>query len=688
MPPRIYGLDTLENEAEKIVAQAMRFLPEESIVYLHPKLVYGEATQHPDIVIVYREWGVVVLEVKGWFASGIVDLNAQEACLRSSKGDCEWKTSPVEQARKAAHVLVNILKRDEELRNWAGKLDFSYAYGGVLPFLNSMDIRRLEEQWGESYLLGKEDILPERIVEKISRIRVPFRKRLSDRQVDAIRAALDSTMKIRDRISGEFRGIYDKKQESIIKEPLARRSFSDSDPNRQISLLPSPDVRARLVTEELPEEARGVISSKRVRLVRGFAGTGKTDVLVLRARYLHEHYPDLDILVTTFNHPLYEERLKPELEDLAPRVEVKKFDTLCASIYRKKHGVWRDPQDTRGLVASMAKEFPLIRQLGIDFVTQEFIWMKETGRTSRRKYVNEARSGRGIAGRRMGRGMKEKVFGLFEEYQRRLKALPAHDWVDLHEKTLEYLAEGVRPDRVYDYILVDEAQHFAPAWMRILQYFLKAGGDLFLCDDPSQSVYRYYSWLQKGVEVRGRTRWLRKPYRNTRQIFEAAYALISGNPISRNLLSESGEDVQPNFDGLSEGPRPEVHRFPSWEAEREFVKKKIGSLVQAGVRPSEIAILHDKKYVLERYKSELPQGVKFYEARRQTGLEYRAVFIPKVQDLFEREVGVSVKEDHAKQQIKLYMLMTRSRHYLYLLYEGKWPKVAEPIRSYVEWVDH
>jgi hypothetical protein len=44
---------------------------------------------------------------------------------------------------------------------------------------------------------------------------------------------------------------------------------------------------------------------------------------------------------------------------------------------------------------------------------------------------------------------------------------------------------------------------------------------LFLADDPMQSIYRYYSWREKGVPVAGRTRWLRIPYRNTREIYQA-----------------------------------------------------------------------------------------------------------------------------------------------------------------------
>ncbi len=138
--------------------------------------------------------------------------------------------------------------------------------------------------------------------------------------------------------------------------------------------------------------------------------------------------------------------------------------------------------------------------------------MKETGRTDRQQYVEGTWEGRGgPEGRRLPKGTKGKVFDAFERYQRELAELPAHDWVDLHTKVAHYLANGTEPDKRYDVILIDEAQHFAPTWVQIILRFLKDGGDLFLCDDPSQSVYRSFSWRQKGIDVAGRTRWSAHP---------------------------------------------------------------------------------------------------------------------------------------------------------------------------------
>jgi superfamily I DNA/RNA helicase len=104
--------------------------------------------------------------------------------------------------------------------------------------------------------------------------------------------------------------------------------------------------------------------------------------------------------------------------------------------------------------------------------------------------------------------------------------------------------------------------------------------------------------------------------------------------------------------------------------------------------PHKIGILHEKKYIRDRYRPLVTQGVQLYEVKRQTGLEYKTVFIPRVQDLFDQAGGISWEEYVGRERLKSYMTMTRARTRLYLLYEDRWPRLLEPIRPYVEWIEH
>jgi superfamily I DNA/RNA helicase len=75
------------------------------------------------------------------------------------------------------------------------------------------------------------------------------------------------------------------------------------------------------------------------------------------------------------------------------------------------------------------------------------------------------------------------------------------------------------------YIYVDEAQFFAPVWLRALRSALNARGRLLLAADPTQGfLKRRQSWVAGGLDLRGRSTRLRNSYRKTRPILDFAAA--------------------------------------------------------------------------------------------------------------------------------------------------------------------
>ena len=714
MPATIFGKPGPEL-GDQIVYEALKALPAACIVYAQPHIVArNKLPRHPDYVIVYHEWGVIVLEVKDWRV--IYDRTATTAVVADGSKARE-ETSPVEQARSAAHTLASLLRSDPLLCNYSGgKLAFPYMYAGVLLYLPPSTISWLAKCWGDCMVLGSEDIRHERIVNSIGAIPTPFRSPMTEAEVRSVCVILDEANRCSDPHTSTFKGVYSREQEALAKEPLEpvqrvmtpavtpviglQQSLDLDESAAENESVPSdteivtnePIPEANAVPEELPTEVVDLAKSQGIRLVRGFAGTGKTDVLLWRARWLHRQHPGIRILVTTFNDLLFTHRLQPALKDLAPQVEVEKLDTLSAEVHKARYGgKWVMPQETLGLVAHMARRFPLMQELGVDFLAEEFIWMKETGRNTRERYLNSVRDGRGgNDGITLTRVMKERVYNLFEAYIAELQELPAHDWVDLHDKALRYLREGYRPRDPYDALLIDEGQHFAPAWLQIIFELLKPQGMLFICDDPSQSIYRYYSWRQKGLEVRGRTRWLRTPFRNTRQVFEAAYSLIADDTLARQLLAEEKQQAIPDVDHahVRDGRMPEAHHFPTWEAERSFVRVKIEELIGRGIPPEDIAILHEKKHVLDRYRQELKNGVSILEVKKPTGIEYHTVFVPKVQEMLDPSSAGGLANYASRQRLKLYTAMCRARQDVYMLYEQRWPKELEALRPHVHWVEY
>lgn len=691
---QVYGQPGKE-EGDQRVFEALKALPSECIVYAQPNLIYKSEIADPDYIIVNKYWGVIVLEVKDWVRVDKIDKYGLMV-YRTKLHKWENEHNPVNQAKNAAHILHNMLTDDPDLRNYAGKLDFSYAYGVVLPNLFGVSINNCNHHWGQGCVLGESEIHKDRITEKIANIPFKFRCVMTDAQVRSVCAVIDGRNKVIDIHTGEFKGVLDQQQESIAKEDLiAQKVVPDAQPVSQHSLLvdlfPHPSARQKQLENEVPQEVVDLKSNMHVRLVRGFAGTGKTDVLILRAQYLSEQYPEKLLLVTTFNDPLYQARLVPELKHLKKRVDVIKFDTLCASICKKRLGKWNEPQSVRGLVMHMAELFPEVNDWGIDFLCDEFTWIKEAGRTRREDYVNQPRDGRGgEGGRTLSREQKGILFDLFEKYESELNEIPATDWAGMHDKTYKYLEEGVKPEKKYDVILIDEAQHFAPVWMKIISHFLKPEGLLFLCDDPSQSVFRFFSWRQKGIDVVGKTRWLKVLYRNTRQIFEAAFSLIAQDELAKRLLSEDKNFAFPDLDNtnLRTGSRPVVKRFENTQAEKQYILAEIIKLVESGVRKEDICILHNQKYVLDDYKKVIKDPkINIAYSISHTGMEFSAVFIPQAQKTIERNVGLQWEEDLSQQRLALYTMMTRARSYLFMGYQQKWPKEFKGLRNYVDWIE-
>ncbi len=245
--------------------------------------------------------------------------------------------------------------------------------------------------------------------------------------------------------------------------------------------------------------------------------------------------------------------------------------------------------------------------------------------------------------------------------------------------------QKITPPVKYDAIFIDEAQHFAPQWIDILKAQLKdsPSSTLFLCEDPTQSVFRYYSWKQKGLDVVGRTKWLRKPYRTTQQIFEAAYSLIKNDHLALSQCNDLTDAIEElDCSSMRQGAKPQVIFFPDKTTEIFFISHTIQELLKT-YNPKSIAVLHTEKDILNNQDLKRT-GVVVDSALRQTGMEYSIVFIPDLERLFTRDVNIALEEEESKQRLAMYMLMTRARDMIYLCCRGKFPKLLAEMEPYVE----
>lgn len=345
---------------------------------------------------------------------------------------------------------------------------------------------------------------------------------------------------------------------------------------------------------------------------------------------------------------------------------------------------WKKIIDPGQWIDEYKRGDPTVRQLDAKFVEDELNWIKEIGVPDLQTYLAIERKGRGKQGRLL-KSAREQIYGLLEEYQNYLKQNEFIDWTDVPHLVLEGINENKIKPPNFDAILIDEAQDFAPVWVQVVAKLIKPEqGVIILADDPAQSIYRFYSWKEKGVHVVGRTRWLKIPYRNTYEIYEAAYQLIATDANLQKSLEDQGLLVVPDLShsAMRHGPKPLIQRFNNFDDEIVNIRSSIDLLLQQGIDSRQIAVLHRHRSGVKR----LEEGLKGHDVHTNTfhafkGLEFDTVFLSQLQETLVRNAS---EAEMSGERRLVYMAMTRARQQLFMGYQGKLPKKYSALKDYVE----
>lgn len=114
--------------------------------------------------------------------------------------------------------------------------------------------------------------------------------------------------------------------------------------------------------------------------------------------------------------------------------------------------------------------------------------------------------------------------------------------------------------RLFDHVLIDEAQDFHAGHWKFLRASASPGADgIFLADDSHQRIYGHRQVLSHyGIETRGRaSRRLTLNYRTTRENLGYALGVLTGDWID----SEGEEDTTHGYRSARSGPLPRLLRF-------------------------------------------------------------------------------------------------------------------------------
>jgi len=444
---------------------------------------------------------------------------------------------------------------------------------------------------------------------------------------------------------------------------------------------------------DLNREASEAAREFNVRLVNGVAGSGKSLILVYRAKLVRDLFPQKRILVLTHNKPLIQD-LEQRYETLSEgddKVEWRTFLSWCYSILPPSVDLDQPLGEERRseLIASAHRKYLADTSITADLLEAEVDWFKDHLMTKRSEYLQADRSGRGFA---LQESMRNRVFDAMQDYDDQLDRLGCIDWGDVPRRVWGLVQDAKLSLPKYDAILVDEAQFFAPIWFELIKLAIQPKtGHLFIVADPTQGFLRRgQSWLASGLEVRGRTVRLNKSYRTTRQILDFATLLY------RSRLLEDDEDiVVPDLLDMPIGAVPVVLPMTSPQDELQRVTAEIVQLIKAGVPGRDVLAIHATWQgvdgLMSRLSNELGEGqvidpkqsagrdqVRVCTLNAATGLESPIVFLAGLRELQEKELSLRISDDDRAELIrdntrKIYMAITRAGQRIVVTYCGELP---------------
>jgi hypothetical protein len=665
-------------------------LPDDYFVWFEPTLFGEKKSARPDFVVLGADIGLVIVEVKDWSLRGIHSANRDTFEIFAGSR-VVTRTNPEKQAEFQRLALMSEIERYRDtdpnkyqllLRTRGrhkGKLAVPVSALVAFPNITRTAWHSSELQLyhmvNEKSVLMRDD-LGETLLERLGSAPL-FRTNLSQTQVDTLKWML---------------------------YPETHVPWSQG---RPFTLDPDQIGIARIDTF-LPAQAHKLSRKPQAKLVRGVVGSGKTLIMLFRAKFISGQNPNWRVLVLTYNKSLrdYLRQVFGEIGGDPDRVEIVNFHKWCRDLLAHL-GLFRSPQDEtsqKGLIVG------ILRETGGDafdpkFLVDEFNWIKERLHYKNwDDYLDPQKVRRVGRGRGLGRdeGRKRRtIYDLFCRYQAHLAQNKMCDWADVPVMVLRAMDEGVIERAQYHAVLIDEAQDFAPSWFRVAFAMVKPETNMiFIVGDGAQKIYRRdFTWKELGLGITSRSSYvLRRSYRSTREIIDLALEVIRDSQTLMDELESAGDTIvepEKEYAKFRHGPLPMLLSFESPEQEYVRVAGEILSLLQQGYLPKDIAILRRHRDGIEKVAQELRKRgiacsvvkgdldvmepvVKVCTFHSVKGLEFEIVFICGLEEFRIDELvdtqGEEFQQLLDRERKLLYVGMTRARRMLYITYSGVGPE--------------
>lgn len=348
----------------------------------------------------------------------------------------------------------------------------------------------------------------------------------------------------------------------------------------------------------------------------GGAGTGKTVVLLHRARHLATQNPAARILLTTYTRNLAE-AMKADLRRLDPNVVlaaklgdpgiyVSGIDAAVSAVLKAHKGDLaqdletvlgarsdeiggRTPDDVWADAAGAAGADLPADLRGRVFLANEYAMVVLPAQvTSRDDYLTARRPGRGVA---LDRKKRLAVWQAVEAYRARSSIEGTIDFAEAAAVGAATLQRRAATGRPLNHVLVDEGQDLNPSHWQFLRALAAEGpNDLFLAEDSHQRIYGQRVVLGRyGIKIVGRSQRLKLNYRTTAQNLKYAVGVLDGETGWADL--EDAPEKAGHYRSARSGPSPRLLGCANITEELDATAKTVQEWLSGGVVPETIGIL-------------------------------------------------------------------------------------------------
>lgn len=416
-----------------------------------------------------------------------------------------------------------------------------------------------------------------------------------------------------------------------------------------------------------PEQQKAVKKNEGPLLILAGAGSGKTKTLTHRIAYLlatHKASP-FNILAVTFTNKAASEMRQrvavllgknPDNRSFMPYMGT--FHSICVRILRQDGGYWGVPSnfviwdegDRLAAIKIVAKQLAIDEKSFPARLLTALISSAKNEMIAPAEYTTLADNPAAKAAAKV-----------YPKYEQMLHEAGALDFDDLIGRTVELLSKH-RPMRdkwqsQFKYVMIDEYQDTNAAQYRLVKLLTGPHNNIAVVGDDWQSIY---SW--RGADFRNILNFekdyknctvvkLEQNYRSTKNILDAAHAVISHNAqrSEKKLWTAAGD-----------GSPIRVLQVSSERAEGETIVRRIRSQVDIrAAKYSDFAVLYRTNAQSRALEEVLVQrgipyrivgGVRFYDRKEIKDIiaYLRLIFQPDDAASFERIVNVPTRGIGAK----------------------------------------